>query len=559
MPGGLLNLISVGNQNVYLNGNPSKTFFKTKYSKYTNFGLQKFRIDHIGSRNLRLNEDSHFSFKIPRYADLLMDTYVCVQLPYIWSPLYPPQNENGTWAPYDFKWVENIGCELIREITITCGGQVLQKYSGAYIKHMVARDFSHEKKELFNKMTGNVKELNDPANYGSRINSYPSAFFTRSENGAEPSIMPYKLYIPINTWFTMSSKMAFPLVALQYNELHINVSLRPINELFTIRDVKDNENGFPYMQPNFTNEYMQMYRFLQTPRSIELNSTDYSDKRGEWNADVHLMSTYCFLSDEESRVFSLNEQQYLFKEIHEYKFHDITGSKRIKLETSGMVSNWMFHLQRNDVALRNQWSNLTNWPYNYIPIDLEHASVTGEYKYTNFYGKNEFENAFENGFGPGINPTGHTTGIFTTGTYKPSNRKGILREFGIILDGNYRENLNPLGVYNYIEKYARNNSNSDDGLYCYNFSLNSNPYDFQPNGAINMSKFKNIELQVITDLPTLDPTAQFYTICDSEGNIIGVNKTSWVIFDYNYDLTLYEERFNVAIFASGNCGLMYSR
>jgi hypothetical protein len=74
-----------------------------------------------------------------------------------------------------------------------------------------------------------------------------------------------------------------------------------------------------------------------------------------------------------------------------------------------------------------------------------------------------------------------------------------------------------------------------------------------------MSKFKNIELQVITDLPTLDPTAQFYTICDSEGNIIGVNKTSWVIFDYNYDLTLYEERFNVAIFASGNCGLMYSR
>jgi hypothetical protein len=41
MPGGLLNIVAYGNQNVYLNGNPSKTFFKTTYKKYTNFGLAK--------------------------------------------------------------------------------------------------------------------------------------------------------------------------------------------------------------------------------------------------------------------------------------------------------------------------------------------------------------------------------------------------------------------------------------------------------------------------------------------------------------------------------------
>ena len=42
MPGGLMNLVAEGNQNIILNGNPSKTFFKTVYSKYTNFGLQYF-------------------------------------------------------------------------------------------------------------------------------------------------------------------------------------------------------------------------------------------------------------------------------------------------------------------------------------------------------------------------------------------------------------------------------------------------------------------------------------------------------------------------------------
>ena len=73
MAGGLLNIVAVGNNNLILTGNPSKTFFKVTYSKYTNFGLQKFRIDYSGLRELRLTEPSVFSFKIPRYADLLMD------------------------------------------------------------------------------------------------------------------------------------------------------------------------------------------------------------------------------------------------------------------------------------------------------------------------------------------------------------------------------------------------------------------------------------------------------------------------------------------------------
>ena len=61
MPGGLLNLVSYGSQNVILNGNPSKTFFKCAYAKYTNFGLQKFRIDFDGLRNLRMSESSEYT------------------------------------------------------------------------------------------------------------------------------------------------------------------------------------------------------------------------------------------------------------------------------------------------------------------------------------------------------------------------------------------------------------------------------------------------------------------------------------------------------------------
>ena len=109
MAGGLLNIISVGDNNVFLTGNPLKTFFKATYVKYTNFGMQKFRIDYDGLRELRPSEESVFTFKIPRYADLLMDTYIVVGLPDIWSPVYSPCSEtSGRWAPYDFKWIKDI-------------------------------------------------------------------------------------------------------------------------------------------------------------------------------------------------------------------------------------------------------------------------------------------------------------------------------------------------------------------------------------------------------------------------------------------------------------------
>ena len=140
MPGGLMQLVSEGQQNIILNGNPTKTFFKSTYSKYTNFGLQKFRVDFDGSKTLRMTEESKFTFKIPRYADLLMDCYLSVVLPNIWSPIMPPSPEtNEQWAPYEFRWIEYIGAQMISNVTITCGNQTLQTFSGSYILNSVLK------------------------------------------------------------------------------------------------------------------------------------------------------------------------------------------------------------------------------------------------------------------------------------------------------------------------------------------------------------------------------------------------------------------------------------
>jgi hypothetical protein len=558
MTGGLLNIVSFGNQNVYLNGNPSKTFFTSTYKKYTNFGLQKFRIDFNGLRTLRMTESSKFTFKIPRYAELLMDSYIVVTLPTIWSPIIPPSTVDGEWAPYEFKWIENLGTKMIEQVNINVGGQTIQSYTGNYLLSLVERDFDMTKRDLYDKMTGNTPELNDPGNSGARVNQYPNSYYTSATQGSEPSIRARKLYIPINTFFTMSSKMSFPLVSLQYNELEIEVIIRPVQELIQIRDVEDQDNMFPYIKPNFNNAYHQFHRFLQSPPDIELGTTSYHDKRTNWNADIHMISTYGFLSKEESKVFASQEQTYLIKNVYEYKYHNVTGSKRVKLENSmGMVSSYMWYFQRSDIDLRNEWSNYTNWPYKYLPYDLEAADASGEWALSSFI--NEAPELVD-GIGPGLNPDGSMTGYYLTGLYTPDNQKDILLNLGILLDGKYRENVMESGVYNYIEKYVRTKGNAPDGLYCYNFCLNTDPFELQPTGAMNMSKFKDIQLEFTTYSPPLDPSAQTFTICDpSSGVIIGVNKPTWRIYDYNYDMTVFEERYNILNFVGGNCGLQYAR
>jgi len=554
-----MQLVSQGQQNVILNGNPEKSFFKCTYKKYTNFGKQNFRLDYEGTPTLSLTNESTFTFKVKRYADLLMDCYICITLPNIWSPIMPPQavvQSDGTtiytdWAPYEFQWIKDLGAQIISRITINCGNQQLQQYSGQYILNSARRDFSGQKLALFEEMIGNVPELNDPANVGARVNAYPNAFYTTSQAGAQPSIMGRTLYIPLGSWFSLLSTQAFPLVALQYNELWINVSFRPINEWFTIRDVMDYTNNYPVVAPNFNQFYMQFYRFLQTPPDVDLGPTSYVDTRTNWFADINLNCTYTFLSDDESTIFAKNEQKYLIKQIYEKSYYNVTGSNKINLDSLGMVISWMFYFQRSDVNLRNQWSNYSNWPYDYMPQDVTAALTAGTYQNPNPLGPTPL--------GPGLNPDGTLSGLYTTGVYNPQNLKEILIAMGILLDGQYRENTLPAGVYNFVEKYTRTHGFAPPGLYCYNFCLDTDPLKVQPSGAMNMSRFTNIQLEFNTITPPADPYAQVLTICDpNTGDIVGINKPTWRIYDYNFNMYLIEERVNMVIFVGGNAGLLYA-
>jgi hypothetical protein len=68
-------------------------------------------------------------------------------------------------------------------------------------------------------------------------------------------------------------------------------------------------------------------------------------------------------------------------------------------------------------------------------------------------------------------------------------------------------------------------------------------------------------MEFTTMLPPVDEVnSQFNVVCDETGVPLTVStKPSWAFYVYNYNLHVFEERYNVLSFIGGNCGLMYAR
>jgi hypothetical protein len=153
------------------------------------------------------------------------------------------------------------------------------------------------------------------------------------------------------------------------------------------------------------------------------------------------------------------------------------------------------------------------------------------------------------------------TGLFTSGNFSVENQKDILITCGILLDGKYRETTMPRGVFDYVEKYTRTGGCAKEGMYCYNFCLDTSPLTYQPSGAINLGMFQKVELEINTFAPQIDREgSKFDIICDAvTGNAIAVNKQNWRLFEYTYNMVLFEERYNVLSFIGGSVGTLYAR
>lgn len=479
MPGGLLQLVGKGAQDQLVTGNPSFTHFRSVYKRHTEFAMEHFRLyfktsllTYPTSGSLRLRT------KVERYAQLINDCYLSIDLPDIYSPVVPvsnvpanaPINTSSTAIGYEFNWVRNLGYNMIRHVSVLVNGQEIVRHTGEWMKLYANLTFDANKKEILNRMIGNVPDMYDPANAQGRMNQYPHSISTPSTY-AEPSIYGRTLLIPLHFWFCETVGQALPLVALQQSEVEIVVELRNANELFTVRDPRTTLNNAP--NPNFgvrvapdTSDTNFAWSHFLSPPMYSAPTLNLTPDARSWRFNPFIEANYIFVGDMEMAYIARSEHTFMISQIDSVQAEGQYGpSNDLELTMKNLVTRILWVAQRSDRVLQNDWDNYTNW------VD------------------------------PYTSPFVPALGWYTSGRTQPSNvsQRDTLLESTLVLDGQERFSPKQTLFFSGMELYRHQTGNPIPGVYEYSFALDNNP--IQPSGHLNGSMFNKTLLRNTWVLP----------------------------------------------------------
>jgi hypothetical protein len=571
MPGGLLQLVAVGAQNELVNGSPSMTHFRAVYRRHTNFAMESIRMT-FSSSNLEFSTTGTrtLSCRIDRYAQLIHDTYLVLTLPDIWSPLVNVgitlptgyQSSNGANSiGYEFQWIQNIGYNMIDRVDLVMNGQVIQSLRGEWLKFYSYLTHDRNKRLIVDQMVGNVPELYDPANAYDRQNQYPHAITPVTLPSAlpqttipEPSIRSRQLVVPLHFWFCENPGLALPLVALQNSEVYVNVTLRNLNDLYTVIDVDPTSTTYGQRIKPRGDNTTGMKLFLSPPN---VDGTPSNTLLTTFFPDPYLEGNFIYLTETEMNQIARADTTVLVKTIR-YKNNEgqFGGNSDVEIPMFNLVTRLVFSAQRSDKILTNDWDNYTNWtnpkraPWSSISTNVPTSLYSsGQQQVTSIYPKDSMING------------------------------------SLLFDGKDRFSTKPLPYFSLLQMYRHTTGDAPEipGVYMYSFALDHDQY--QPSGAANGSMFNKITLRltlqqplplsttstglstsnivcvlkstVFSPNPVIIPPAQI-SLYDPSELVTVVQTNDNVIFTYTYNVGVYVESINFLRIVSGLGNLVFA-
>jgi hypothetical protein len=479
MPGGLLQLVGKGAQDQLLTGNPSFSHFRSVYKRHTDFSMEHFRL-YFKTSLLSFPTSGTLSLrtKVERYAQLINDCYLSIDLPDIYSPVVPlvgtvPGASTHTVNPesnaigYEFQWVRNIGYNMIHHVSVLINGQEIVRHTGEWMKLYANLTFDANKRAIIDRMVGNVPELYDPANADDRVNQYPHSISSSTEY-AEPSIKGRNLLIPLHFWFCETVGNALPLIALQHSEVEIVVELHNAYSLFTTRDVRTSpaSNFGVRITPDTSNTTFSLNHFLSPPLYSN-PTTNANTSLVSWNLNPFIEGNYIFLSDAELAYIARTDHSFIINQLDMVQAEGQYGpSNDLELTMKNLVTRVVWVAQRSDRIAQNDYDNYTNW-----------------------------EDAYKTPF------VSNSMGWYTSGNNIDANvsQRDILLESNIILDGQERFAPKQTLFFSGIQLYRHQTGNPIPGVYEYSFALDNHPT--QPSGSLNGSMFNKTLLRNTFVLP----------------------------------------------------------
>jgi hypothetical protein len=404
----------------------------------------------------------------------------------------------------------------------------------SYLNH------SANKRQIIDKMIGNIPELYDPANAFERKNQYPHSISTNIQ--AQSSILGRDLVIPFHFWFCEDIGAALPLIALQYSEVEIVIEFATIYDLFTVRDVRHTSSTFgKRIRGDASSPEFNLSRFLSPPDrlGVSLNPSLVS-----WNLNPYIEANYIFLGDAEMVQLAKSDTSYKFVDTKIVQSLGLYGGGNdIELGIHNLCTRITWITQRNDVHANNGYDNYTN-KYENIPARF-----------------------FEN-----INPW-YTTGSLLGTNVAASN---IVVDANIILDGAERFGTKTYDFFQYLQNYKHQNGLPLDGIFTYSFALD---HTSQPSGHLNGSMFNKTILRLNLQLPpftvneTILPgvcivkstalsnnpvTVQSTRVFSADQVLTSITKPALQVYQYTYNARAYIESYNFLRITRGIANVVFS-
>ena len=455
---GLLLLVSVGKENIYLSSEPEITFFKITHKRYTNFSCetiaQYFKSTPDFGRRVTVN--------LSKTADLLGPIKLYIELPDI------PVSNHSVLPPNikKFAWNKKLGLALINYIDLEIGGTLIERQYGDYLNIYYELLLNLGKKKGFDKMIGNIEILN------------------QYSNGKISQI----LHIPLNFWFCQDSGLALPIVALVHNDIKIHIQFNDFNKCFietpthyiqTLEPfclfndgeiIKQTVGGniaigkFVYYDTINNNLYYNKISgdFLIPTTNNDIN---YVIIGNDTKFQQNLKTTSIIITDESYFRFNIpsiktayllvdyiyldNDERFLFiNNIHEYL---ITIVQNIQEQT----------FYSTNIAYKIPFIN---------PIKI----IFWRGQLVSTYNLNDLFN-------------------YSLDSNITSNTQIIQNEY-IVLNSINQTEISKPEYYTNVQIYQNNFSSVNTDIHMYSLAIK--PFDYQPSGSINFSKIDDAYLQI---------------------------------------------------------------
>ena len=508
--GGLLQLVAQGKQDVFLTGNPSVTWFKFVYRRYTNFAIESQRMYFDGSPNF----GQKLTCLVPRNGDLLGPIFLKITLPQLY--LANTYISGSTTKLQPVGYVNSPGHALIQEISVQIGEQEIDKQTGQWMEIWSSLTTDASQQEGFRQMIGQkpgyplIDYHNNAFDLSGGNATLPKHVFSREAGNLpidisgvaivsskikpntttgpfpksydEPLMGPQTLYIPLHFWFNKNPGLYLPLLAMQYHPIRINVTLAPLQSMFYTKDL-----------------------YLAEASNANLGcNAGISVAPAELG--IEMWGDYVFLDVPERRRFVSTTLEYLIEQVQYTPPLAIPANSKsatLALNFNHPIKEFVWVLQRNVMTNRHEYFNWSSLGF----YEIEMNQITSP-------------------------------------TITPLNRTDLMADAKIQLDGQDRFDARDPIFFRLVQPYQRHTTIPTD-RYIYVYSIALKPEDLQPSGTLNASRIDNLVLQ----LGLLGQAA----ICASGGSGSGNTSPFGDLSAY-----VYATNYNVLRVIDGYAGLLFS-